>query len=115
MTETLDALRSEKYMSENDLLWAYHKILLDDESKPITALVVPGKGVYQFKLMPFSLTNAPAAFQCLMDNMITPELKLNVFCYLDEIVVTSKIFEDHLKQLQIVLDKLKDANLTIGL
>ena len=91
------------------------QIPLEENSEPITAFTVPGKGMYQFKRMPFGLINAPATFQRLMDKVITPDLKPNVFCYLDEIIIVTQNFDDHLKYLNLVLDKIEEANLTRGL
>ena len=88
---------------------------MEENSEPITAFTVPGKGMYQFKRMPFGLINAPATFQRLMDKVITPDLKPNVFCYLDEIIIVTQNFDDHLKYLNLVLDKIEEANLTRGL
>ena len=71
--------------------------------------------MYQFKRMPFGLTNAPATFQRLMDKIITPDLKPNVFCYLVDIIIVTKNFEEHLKTLEIVLEKINQARLTVNL
>ena len=98
-------MRSAKYISKIDVRSAYHQIPLEEESRKITAFTVPGKGMYQFKRMPFGLTNAPATLQRIMDKIITPDLKPNVFCYLDDIIIVSKNFEEHLKTLEIVLEK----------
>ena len=76
MNEILDTLRSAKFISKIDLKSAYLQIPLEENSKPFTAFTAPGKGMYEFKRMPFGLTNAPATFQRLMDNVITPDLKL---------------------------------------
>ena len=115
MNEILDTLRSAKFISKIDLKSAYLQIPLEENSKPITAFTVPGKGMYQFKRMPFSLTNAPATFQRLMDKVITPDLKPNVCCYLEDIIIVTQNFDDHLKYLSLVLDKINEANITIGL
>ena len=53
MAEILDALRSAKYLSKIDLRSAYHQIPLEEELRKIRAFTVPGKGMYQFKRMPF--------------------------------------------------------------
>ena len=65
--------------------------------------------------MAFGLTNAPATLQRLMDKIITPDLKPNVFCYLDDIILVTQNFNYHLKYLNILLDKIKEANLKIEL
>ena len=72
-----------------DLKSAYLQIPSEDNSKPITAFTVPG--------------NVPATFQRLMDKVITPDL------------FVTQNFDDHLKYLSLVLDKIRKANLTIGL
>lgn len=87
---------------------------MEESSKPIGAFTVPGKGIYQFKPMPFDLTNTPATFHRLMDKITTLGLKANVFCYLDEIVIVTKNFDHHLKYLNIVLEKCNYAILTIS-
>ena len=93
----------------------YLQVRLEENSKPITAFTVPGKRMYQFKRMPFGLTNAPATFQRLMDKVITPDLKPNVFCYPEDIIIVTQNFDDHLKYSSLELDKINEANLTIGL
>ena len=50
-----------------------------------------------------------------MDKVANPDLNPNVFCYLDDIFIVTQNFNDHLKYLNPVLDKIKEANLTIGL
>ena len=47
--------------------------------------------------MPFGLSNAPATFQRLIDRVIGTELRPHAFCYLDDIIVVTETFEDHLK------------------
>jgi len=76
---------------------------MDKESQERTAFVVQN-GLYEFKVMPFGLTNAPATFQRMMDKVLGP---LNLKCalvYIDDIIVYSKSFEDHLKHLRLVFE-----------
>ena len=70
---------------------------------------MPGKGIYQLKRMPFGSKHASATFQQLMDKIITPKLKRNVFYYLDDIIIVTKIFEEHLKYLETLLEKINEA------
>ena len=81
MNEILDTLRRAKFISKINLKSAYLQIPSEENSKAITAFTVSGKGMYQFKRMAFSLTNAPATFQRLVDKVRTLDLKPNVFCY----------------------------------
>ena len=79
MNEILYTLPSATFISKIDLMPAYLQIPLEGSSNPITAFTVPGKGMYQFKRMPFGLTNGLASFQRLMNKIITPDLKQTFF------------------------------------
>ena len=65
--------------------------------KKYTAFSVPGKGLYHFRTMPFGLTHAPATFCRLVDALFGPEFEPNVFAYLDDIIIVSSTYEEHLK------------------
>ena len=110
----LDKLRCAKYISTIDLRWGYHHIPIHPNSREITALAVPGKSLFQFKRMPFGLTNAPANFQRLIDALITPDMEPYVFAYLDDIIIVTESFEDHLKWLENVLQKIHGAGLKVN-
>jgi len=63
--------------------------------------------------MPFVLCNAPATFQRLMDLVLSGVQWQQCLVYLDDIIVVGKDFEEHLKNLGMVLQKLKQANLRV--
>lgn len=65
--------------------------------------------------MPFGLHNAPATWQRLIDSVLGPELEPYVLVYLDDIVIVSKTFEDHLRILEEVFRRLREAKLTISI
>ena len=65
----------------------------------------------QFNVMPFGLHSAPAAFQRLINSIITPELEPNVFCYLDDIIIVTSTFDEHDQLLREVLRRLREAKL----
>jgi len=67
---TLDKLRGAKYLSTIDLKNGYWQVPLASGSRPITAFTVPGRGLMQFRVMPFGLHSAPATFQRLLDTRI---------------------------------------------
>lgn len=114
MLGILDQLRQAHYISTIDLSQAYFQIPLADAAKPITAFIVPGRGLFQFTRMPFGLSNAPATLQRYIEKVLGPELYPHVFVYLDDIIIVATSFVEHLKWLRIVLEKLQSAGLTIN-
>ncbi|KAL6417111.1 hypothetical protein ACFW04_014674 [Cataglyphis niger] len=114
VTATLEKLRGAKYLSTLDLKQGYWQVPLESKSRPITAFTIPGRGLYQFKVMPFGLHSAPATFQRLLDKIISPALEPNVFVYLDDIIIISKTFDDHLRLLTEVFRRLRDARLRLN-
>uniref|UniRef100_A0ABD2WCX6 RNA-directed DNA polymerase n=1 Tax=Trichogramma kaykai TaxID=54128 RepID=A0ABD2WCX6_9HYME len=89
------------------------KIRLDKDARPLTAFSTPSGGTYQFKVMPFGLKGAPGTFQRLMTQEVLTKY-LGKFClvYLDDIIVYSKSYEDHLYHLSLVLERLSIHKLT---
>ena len=79
ITEILDKLSVALYISTIDLNKAYYQIPHSEESTPKTAFIIPGRGLYQYRRMPFSLTGAPGTFQRLMDQLITSDMRPYVF------------------------------------
>jgi hypothetical protein len=68
-------------------------------------------GLYEYLVMSFGLTNAPAHFMYLMNSMFMPELDKFVMVFIDGILVYSKSTEDHEEHLQVVLQRLRDHQL----
>lgn len=98
-----------------DLKFAFWQIPLEEKSRSYTAFTIPGRPLYQYVVMPFGLCNAAQRLCRLMDRVIPEELKSNVFVYLDDLLIISANFEEHLKLLTKVAECLGKANLTIGL
>ena len=111
---TLEKLRGARYISTIDLANGYWQVPLDPKSRPITAFTVPGRGLYQFRVMPFGLHSAPATFQRLLDQIIGPRLEPRAFAYLDDIIVLGSTFEEHLDNLREVLQRLRAAGLRLN-
>ena len=61
--------------------------------------------------MPFGLHSAPAAFQGLIDSIITPELEPHAFCYLDNIIIVTSSFDEYVRLTREVLRRLREAKL----
>lgn len=111
----LDNLRDARYLTSLDLSAAYHQIPLSEKSKEITAFTVPGKGLFHYNRMCFGLVGASATMQRLMDSLFTADYDNKVFCYIDDIIICTSDFDEHLRLLKAVFEKLKAANLTINM
>lgn len=114
VSEILDNLRDARYLSSIDLSKAFWQIQIAVEDRDKTAFYVPGRGTFRFQRTAFGLTNAPATQQRLVD-LLFREFDLKVFAYLDDIIIISEDFNSHVSLLQRVLDKLRQANLTVNL
>jgi hypothetical protein len=112
--DILRKLRSAKFISTIDLKNGYWQVPLEPSSREKTAFTVPGRGLFQFVVMPFGLCNAPATFQRLLDMVLKEEMGDRCFCYMDDIVVISEEFSEHLKVLGKILQKLRAAGLKIN-
>jgi hypothetical protein len=102
-----------RYLSYLDIKRAYWEVPLEEASRPLTAFSVAGRGQFQFRRMPFGLHSAAGTFQALVERLLTPDLEPYVFAYLDDIIVSTPNFENHLNILRVVFDKLKKAGLTL--
>lgn len=113
--QILDQLSNCQFLSSIDLKSAFWQIPLEESSREKTAFTVPGRGLFQFKVMCFGLTSAPATQQRLMDKLFGPEFDGKVFIYLDDIIIISSSFSKHLDLLKRVRERLLSAGLTINL
>lgn len=86
------------------------QVALTDESNPVIAFTVPGRGLFQFRVMPFGQHSAPATFQRLMDKVIGPDLEQYCFAYLDDIIVQGESMDDHITNIRKVFGRLWRAN-----
>lgn len=115
ITRILGNIRGTKYLSKIDLKDAFWQIGLEDSSKEKTAFTIPGRGLYQFRVMPFGLSNAVQTQCRLMDSVLGFDMEPYVFAYLDDIVIATDNFEDHLKYLELTARRLSLAGLTINI
>ncbi|GFS23840.1 Pol polyprotein [Elysia marginata] len=113
MEECIDALEGARYFSTLDLASGYHQVEMAEEDREKTAFTTPF-GLYEWKRLPFGLANAPAHFSRLMQKVMSDHLFQILIVYLDDLLVFSPSFEEHISRLQKVFDRLREVNLKLN-
>ena len=109
---TLDTLAGSQWFSTLDLVSGYWQVEVDETDRHKTAFCTT-EGLFQFKVMPFGLCNAPATFQRLMDLTLAGLQWSECLVYMDDIIILGRSFLEHLGNLQEVLQRLRDAGLKL--
>lgn len=108
--DLLDKLHGASIYSKLDLMSGYEQIRLAPSAYTKTAFRTP-LGLYEYKVLPFGLCNAPATFQRLMDSVLRPYIGKFVIVYLDDILIYSKSPEEHEEHVALVLQALREHQL----
>ena len=111
--DTLHSLAGSKYLTTLDLKSGYWQVELKETDKAKTAFQVGSLGFYECNRMPFGLCNAPATFQRLMERCMGDLNLRDCLIYLDDIIIFSSTFEEHLERLQAVFNNPEKHNLKL--
>jgi len=108
--DLLDQLKGAKYFSKIDLRSGYHQMKIRSEDIPKTAFVMRYEQ-YEFTVVSFGLTNAPAYFMNMMNKVFMEELDKFVVVFIDDILIYSATAQEHEEHLRIVLERLREHQL----
>ena len=112
--ELLDSLSGSKFFSVLDMKSGYYQVEIEESHKERTAFTVGPLGFYECNRLPFGLSNAPATYQRLMEECLKDlHLKTCLIC-LDDLIIFSNTFDEHLQWLKLVLQRLRECGLKLA-
>lgn len=112
-SEILSSLLGAQVLSSLDTLSSFTQLELDPNDIEKTAFRTH-RGLFQFKSMPFGLRNGPSIFQRVMQGILSQYLWLFCLVYIDDIVVYSKSYEDHIENLDLILGAIEKSGLILS-
>ena len=113
-TDVVDLIGNEQasYFSVLDAASGFWQVPLTDKAKKLSAFVTQS-GQYSWTVTPFGLINSPASFSLVMSSVLRGLNYRVALCYVDDVIIFSRTFEDHLRHLHDVFSRLRTANLTL--
>ena len=111
--ETLESMAGSAHFSSMDFNSGFWQIKMATESQQYTAFMVGNLRFYEFTRMPFGLCNAPAMFQCLMQNTLGELNFMYCVIYLDNVIIFSRMEEEHLECLRVMFERFQEFNLKL--
>lgn len=112
--EILDSLSGNRFFTVLDMKSGYHQIEIEESHKERTAFTVGTLGFYEFNKMSFGLANAPATYQRLQEECLG-DLHLKIcYIYLDDLIIFSRTFEEHLARLRQIFDRIRQYGLKLS-
>jgi hypothetical protein len=111
--DVLQALEGSQWLTTLDALAGFTQLTMHPDSAEKLAFR-SHRGLWQFARMPFGYRNGPSIFQRVMNTVLAPFLWIFALVYIDDIVIYSRTFEDHVNHLDAVLGAIAKANLTLS-
>ncbi|KAH7706982.1 integrase core domain protein [Aphelenchoides avenae] len=112
MENMLLTMGKQRFFSSLDLMGAYWQLPLDEESSKYTAFAALGRQ-YQYNVLAMGLCGAPAYFQQTMNRVFEGMIGKSVLVYLDDVLVLGETWEEHVRNLREVFERLRRANLKL--
>lgn len=111
--DTIDRLVGSRYFTKLDLTSSYWQVEIDEKDREKTAFSVSGVGLFECNRMGFGLTNAPATFQRIMESCMGELNLTKCLVFLDDILIYSQTFDEHMDRLTAVFQRLEKHNLKL--
>jgi hypothetical protein len=108
--DLFDQMKGANVFSKIDLRSGYHQLKIRESDIPKTVFRTQ-YGLYEYTVMSFGLTNAPTSFMYLMDKVFMEYLDRFIVVFIDDILIFSKMMEEHEEHLRLVLEKLRSNQL----
>ena len=112
IADCIDQIGNAKFVSTFDMLKGYWQVPLTQRAREISAFVTPS-GLCQYKVMPFGMKNAPATFQRMVNKLVRDIDGCEG--YIDDVVIFSDNWSDHIRQIKCFFQIMREAKLTINL
>ncbi|CAF1408885.1 unnamed protein product, partial [Rotaria sordida] len=111
--EIFDQLSDATYYTKFDFKSGYFQVPLSEEDRPKTAFSTRDNH-YQFTVLPQGITNGPATFQRVINHILGPARWKYALAYIDDVIIYSKTFEEHLSHLKEICQILKNARFRLN-
>ena len=112
IADCIDQIGNAKFVSTFDMLKGYWQVALTQRAREVSAFVTPS-GLYQYKVMPFRMKNAPATFQRMVNKLVRDIDGCEG--YIDDVVIFSDNWSDHIRQIKRFFQIMREAKLTVNL
>jgi len=112
--EVFDILHGSQYFTTIDMKAGYHQVEIEDTHKERTAFTVGPLGFLEYVKMPFGMLTSPSCYQRLMEECLGSLNMTICVIYLDDWIIFSNSFEEHLERLNTVLNRLKERGLKLS-
>lgn len=112
--EILDCLAGSEFFTVLDMKSGYYQVEIAEEHKERTAFTVGPLGFFEYNRLPFGLTNSPATYQRIMQDVLGDLHMRTCLIYLDDVIIFSKTYEEHLERLSQVFKKIEAAGMKLA-
>jgi len=112
--DILDRLHGAKYFTTVDMKAGYYQVAIEENHKERTAFTLGPLGFWEFNKLPFGCSNSPATFERIVEEILGEYNMTICIIYLDDLIIFSSTFEEHLERLNLVMSRLHQAGIKLS-